>query len=333
MDELWMRLSWNLVLCIPFGILIWCLCRIPGIHSRPAVCHGLWLLVLFKLVTPPLISIPILPAIGPSVSKESRFPAEHINRIADLPPSSIESEQQLTVVPSIAKVSQSLERGESRTTVAPESLAARLSKIILWRTVTFALVVASLATTLAIWLASFRQLQRLQRLLRDGESPSERVTQLLAGLAPRFRLRTVPELVIVDSPISPVVLSGPQHVIIVLSQQLIQSLDDEEIQNVLAHELAHLERRDQWSNLFSFFVATVFWWHPMAWFARRERCLAAESCCDIMVLERCRGSRKSYAADFAQSDGPGRSQRVIAACFGAELLRDILITKENSNDR
>lgn len=291
MDELWMRLSWNLVLCIPFGILIWCLCRIPGIHSRPAVCHGLWLLVLVKLVTPPFISIPILPATGPSVSKESKFSAEHFTSVADLSPLSIESEQQLPVVPSIAKVSQSPEQGESRTTVAPESHTAGSSKIILWRTATIALVVASLATTLAIWFASFRQLQRLQRLLRDRESPSERVTQLLAGLAPRFRLRTVPDLVIVDSPISPVVLSGPRQINIVLSQQLIQSLDDEEIQNVLAHELAHLERRDQWSNLFSFFVATVFWWHPVAWFARRERCLAAESCCDIMVLERCRGSR------------------------------------------
>ncbi len=83
--------------------------------------------------------------------------------------------------------------------------------------------------------------------------------------------------------------------VVVLSQPLIQSLDDGQLEFVLAHELAHLKRRDHWSNLFGFFVTTLFWWHPVAWLARRELSLAAESCCDAMALEHCSGSRKSYA--------------------------------------
>ncbi len=295
MDELWMRLGWNLVLCIPFGILVWGLCRVPWIHSRPAVCHGLWLLVLFKMVTPPFISVPVLPATGPSIPDESKVLAEPFTKIADLTPPFIESERKFPKIPVIVKATQSPERGASPTLASPNSLASGSTRTSLWRTATITLVVVSLGTTLAVWLASLRQLQRLQRLLRDRQSPSERVTQLLTSLAPRFRLRTIPNLVIVNSPIAPVVWSGPRQVVVVLSQQLIESLDDDQIQNVLAHELAHLERRDQWSNLFGFFVATVFWWHPVAWIARRERCLAAEACCDALVLERCGGSRKSYA--------------------------------------
>lgn len=293
MDELWMRLGWNLVLCVPFGVLVWCLCRIPWIRSRPAVCHGFWLLVLFKMATPSFISVPVLPAIGPTISGEVKVPAGPFTKVADRSP--IESERQFPIVPSIIKTPQSSEHEDSSTLAAPTSLPAGSTKISPWRTATITLVAVSLAATLAVWFASLRQLQRLQRLLRDRQSPAPRVTQLFANLAPRFRLRSVPDLVIVDSPVAPVVWSGPRQVIVVLSQQVIQSLDDEELQNVLAHELAHLERRDHWSNLFGFFVATVFWWHPVAWFARRELCLAAESCCDFMVLERCCGSRKSYA--------------------------------------
>ena len=36
MDELVTRFGWNLVLCTPFGILVWCLTRAPKIRVRPA---------------------------------------------------------------------------------------------------------------------------------------------------------------------------------------------------------------------------------------------------------------------------------------------------------
>ena len=50
-----------------------CLCR------RPAVAHGLWLLVLLKLVTPPLVHVP-LP--WPADPAQNRKPAEDNGYIA-----------------------------------------------------------------------------------------------------------------------------------------------------------------------------------------------------------------------------------------------------------
>ena len=163
------------------------------------------------------------------------------------------------------------------------------------RVATTTVVLASLAVTMGIWLIAFRQLGRLRRLLTCRQSQSDRAHQLLGKLAPEFRRRTIPNLIIVDSPIAPFVWAGPRQSVVVLSQQLIESLDDGQLEFVLAHELAHLKRCDHWSNLFGFFVTTLFWWHPVAWLARRELSLAAESCCDAMALERCSGSRKSYA--------------------------------------
>src|SRR5438270_2402974 len=51
------------------------------VWKKPALRHGLWLLVLLKLVTPPLVTLPVLPwqAEGepaPAVSEPALPPAE-----------------------------------------------------------------------------------------------------------------------------------------------------------------------------------------------------------------------------------------------------------------
>ncbi len=288
MDELVTRLGWNLVLCIPFGILVWCLTRTPKICARPAICHGLWLLVLLKMVTPPFIPMPLAPDV-------LNLSADRFSKSAAQMPATIEPERHAIVADSTTQTALSPQRSPLPASRGPVILAADELNMNLGRVATIVIVLASLAVTMGIWLIAFRQLQRLQRLLTGHQSQSDRANQLLGKLAPEFRLRTIPNLIIVDSPIAPFVWAGPRQSVVVLSQQLIQSLDDGQLEFVLAHELAHLKRCDHWSNLFGFFVTTLFWWHPVAWLARRELSLAAESCCDAMALERCSGSRKSYA--------------------------------------
>src|SRR5262245_41317092 len=62
MSHTLLLLGWNLCLVFPFAGLAWCACRIRAVRMRPALCHGIWFLVLLKLITPPLISVPVLPA-------------------------------------------------------------------------------------------------------------------------------------------------------------------------------------------------------------------------------------------------------------------------------
>lgn len=56
------------------------------------------------------------------------------------------------------------------------------------------------------------------------------------------------------------------------------------LEAILAHELAHIKRRDYLVNLFMQIVETVYFFHPAAWFmleiARTER----EHCCDDMAV-------------------------------------------------
>ena len=54
-------LLWNLLLTAALAVVLTAVCRLRWMKRRPAVRHTLWLLLLAKLVTPPLIPVPVLP--------------------------------------------------------------------------------------------------------------------------------------------------------------------------------------------------------------------------------------------------------------------------------
>lgn len=305
MDDLFVWVGWNLLLCIPLGAFVWCLCRVSLVHSRPAVCHALWLLVLLKMVTPAFIPMPVIPSnagiaqnvVIPQETAPTRDNSDGIPNPVSLTADRATAPAAMEHPASSAKPAIESPTSQSLDTTPAAALpsASYWLNTRTWRVTVLLFASFSLMVTGGIWIMALRQLHRLQRLLAGQVLQSDRASQILTSVLQHFRLPTVPQLMIVDSPIAPIVWGGPQQLVIVLSQQLIQSLSDDELEYVLSHELAHIERRDHWSNLFSFVVATLFWWHPIAWVARRELCLAAELCCDAMVMERSRGSRKSYA--------------------------------------
>lgn len=55
---------------------------------------------------------------------------------------------------------------------------------------------------------------------------------------------------------------------------------------VLAHELAHLRRRDALILALARFAKCVFWFHPLAWYVARRLSNLAELACDAAALER-----------------------------------------------
>jgi hypothetical protein len=63
---------------------------------------------------------------------------------------------------------------------------------------------------------------------------------------------------------------------------------------MLAHELAHLRRRDLlWLWLFTL-GETLFFFHPLVWLARREWTLATEVACDEMAIRLTRQTPRDY---------------------------------------
>ena len=57
-----------------------------------------------------------------------------------------------------------------------------------------------------------------------------------------------------------------------------------EIKGILLHELAHLRRYDDWTNLLQKLVRALFFFHPAVWFIDSRLTLEREMACDDVVL-------------------------------------------------
>ncbi len=73
-----------------------------------------------------------------------------------------------------------------------------------------------------------------------------------------------------------------------------EELSASELTAVLAHEFAHLRRRDDWTNLAQKIVRAVFFFHPAVWWIENRLSLEREMACDDAVLARTADPR-SYA--------------------------------------
>lgn len=82
---------------------------------------------------------------------------------------------------------------------------------------------------------------------------------------------------------------------IILPTALVPELSEAELDVVLLHELAHLRRWDDWSNLAQKIVKAVFFFHPAVWWIENRLTIEREMACDEIVLARTANPR-AYAA-------------------------------------
>lgn len=71
-------------------------------------------------------------------------------------------------------------------------------------------------------------------------------------------------------------------------------LSDEQLDAVMAHEICHIERRDNLSALAQMLVETLFWFHPMVWWVGARMIGERERACDEAVV-RSGADRECYA--------------------------------------
>jgi beta-lactamase regulating signal transducer with metallopeptidase domain len=153
-------------------------------------------------------------------------------------------------------------------------------------------------------------------LRRDSAQVYDSLYQdMLQRLAATFRLRRVPALHHTDSVTSPMLL-GLIRPSIVLPSAVLRSFDAPRIEMMLAHELAHVHRRDLWWLWLFTVCEALFFFHPLVWLARREWNLATESACDELALRLTRRAAQEYGSMLvdvvAQINAPRRSASVLA---------------------
>ena len=81
---------------------------------------------------------------------------------------------------------------------------------------------------------------------------------------------------------------------VVLPSWTLRELSAAELHALVLHELAHLRRWDDWTNLAQKILRALFFFHPAVWWVERRLSLEREMACDDMVLAHTANAR-AYA--------------------------------------
>jgi outer membrane protein assembly factor BamA len=82
--------------------------------------------------------------------------------------------------------------------------------------------------------------------------------------------------------------------VLLLPEGVTDRLSQAELQTVIAHELCHVQRRDNLTASIHMLVEAVFWFHPLVWWIKFRLIDEQERACDEAVL-RGGGDPKTYA--------------------------------------
>ena len=97
---------------------------------------------------------------------------------------------------------------------------------------------------------------------------------------------------------------------------LLEELSAEELQQIVLHEMEHLRRRDDWTNLLQKLSLVVFPLNPALIWIDRQLCVERELACDDRVLQ-ATGARKAYAACLANLAEHSLVRRGVSLALGA----------------
>jgi hypothetical protein len=98
---------------------------------------------------------------------------------------------------------------------------------------------------------------------------------------------------------------------IVLPPWVLHELSGDELHQIVLHELAHLHRWDDWTNLAQKIVKALFFFHPAIWWIEKRVSLEREMACDDAVLAQIESPR-TYAECLAHLAERTLMQRSIA---------------------
>ena len=90
------------------------------------------------------------------------------------------------------------------------------------------------------------------------------------------------------------------------------NMNGQDLEHVVAHEQAHIHRKDHWWKPFGFLLLTIHWFNPLVWLAYVLLCRDIELACDEKVIKELGNEQR---ADYMQAlVACSVNRRMIAAC-------------------
>ncbi len=289
-----------------------CRLRVVG----PATRHVLWLVVLVRLVTPPVFSWPWAvdwrdqsppfifstpthaepviatddPLATPSEEVADAIASFDLNQAVGLD----QLPADLGVVPAVAD----REMDDS-------SEASSGDRVRSWRAISIAMrpdhiarLVAGLGQgwlllTALLGIAQAWRIIRFRDRLQSAVPASDDLIEEAERIAGYLGVR-VPELLVVSDLHTPMVwcLGRPK---LLLPAHLVKTVGLDRWRAILIHELAHIRRGDHWTSRLELAAGLIWWWNPIYWLARSRLDAEAELACDAWVVSFLPKDRLAYA--------------------------------------
>ena len=186
---------------------------------------------------------------------------------------------------------------------------------------------------LSTWhLGGWAQLQRLKRRMvrRVGANLQQRAATLGVRLGVR-RAVTLLESALVEVP----TVVGWLRPAILLPASALTGLSPEQLEAILAHELAHIRRYDYLVNMLQTVVEILGFYHPAVWWVSHRIRIERENCCDDLAVRLC-GDSVRYARALTCLEEIRHSQAELAvAATGGSLIERIarLLGRPATDDR
>ena len=263
--------------------------RLFAAFAPIGLAHGLYLVALVKLITPPLIAVGVVrfpSATGLQPSPTDGIATDAISTLRGIPP----ADALTAVSPTWAPWFEA--------SIWVQALA------ILWVTGgSFMLVRAALRSS-----AAARWVLRQRRA-------SQCVQDDVQALGRQLGIKSPPPVVVADAEIPPMLCPTWRGLRIVVPARLLAVLNTASRRTVLAHELAHVRRLDWLVRGLEVVVHVVWWWFPLVTWIRRGLRRTEELCCDAVVVRCLPDHRREYACALIAA-ASGASAPPLACAIG-----------------
>ena len=196
------------------------------------------------------------------------------------------------------------------------------------------LVWAWIGGVIALSIRSFGGWAVAERYARRHTWPAESVwEERFAALARRLHISKPVRLAVSALAQVPAVVGWARPIVLVPAS-VFTGLTAEQIEALLAHELAHVCRHDYLVNLLQTAAETLFFYHPAVWWVNRTIRNERENCCDDLAVE-VSGSTLAYVQALTEVEQMRHgTPRLAMAAAGGSLLNRIqrlLRTKQTAS--
>ncbi len=141
----------------------------------------------------------------------------------------------------------------------------------------------------------FLLLERERR--RQSVGVNDRVLEICDSLQNRFGLNRAIDYCECKWLQAPAVI-GWFRPVVFLPVTALTGLSEEQLEAIIAHELAHIQRLDPFVNVFQVCVETLLFYHPAIWWLNKKIRAEREHCCDDRAVALC-GNAVEYARALA----------------------------------